>query len=184
MSFSEDIIDGGPNRHAVLLPGGGYPVDSPVLWYPATACSYLGWTCHLVRWPDDMTGEQVPTIASELINRIRGDHPAAQILIIGKSLGTLAMPVAVASGLPGVWLTPVLTEPEIGRLARRLGPEHLLIGGTADPYWELEIVERTGAQVLQVPDADHSLQIPGNLGRTMAAITALANGVDAFARSL
>ncbi|HEY9293988.1 MAG TPA: hypothetical protein VIP98_22125 [Microlunatus sp.] len=184
MSFTVDVINGGPNRHAVLLPGGGYTVDSPVLWYPATALSYLGWTCHLIRWADGMTREQVPTIAAEMINRVRREHRAAQILIIGKSLGTLSMPVAAASVLPGIWLTPLLTEPEIGKLARRLGPEHLLIGGTADPYWDQQIVESTQAQVLQIPDADHALQIHRNLGRTMAAITALANGVDTFARSL
>ncbi|QDP96713.1 hypothetical protein FOE78_13050 [Microlunatus elymi] len=184
MSFSVQVVDGAPDRQAILLPGGGYTVAGPVLWYPGTALDYLGWTCQLVAWPDDMTPGQVPEIASELINRLRTDHPTAQILIIGKSLGTLAMPVAVESTLPGIWLTPVLKEPRVGRLAEQLGPEHLLVGGTADPYWDRTIANRTGAQTLQIEDADHSLQIPGDLDRTMVAITALAHRVDTFARSL
>ena len=40
-------------------------------------------------------------------------------IVIGKSLGSLAAPVAASRGRPAVWLTPVLTEtPTVAALRR------------------------------------------------------------------
>jgi len=180
MDFSTSVLDG-DDRHAVLLPGGGYPATAPLLWYTAAALSFQGWTVHLVTWPAGMTRNDVIPIAREILDGLPG---ASQLLLGGKSLGSLAMPLAVERGLPGIWLTPVLTEPKIADTARRLGQDHLLIGGTADPLWDSTIAAASEASRLEVPDADHSLQVEGDLRATLAAITAAAHAVDDFARGL
>jgi hypothetical protein len=113
-----------------------------------------------------------------------GLNDAAQVLLVGKSLGSLAMPLAAERGLPGVWLTPLLGEPWIADTARRLGPDHLLAGGRSDPVWDAEVAAASRARVLEVSDADHALQVDGDLAATMAAISALARTVDDFLADL
>lgn len=191
MEFTTSVLEG-DDRHAVLLPGGNYPVTAPLLWYTAAALSFQGWTVLLITWPDT-TGQDrrstlaelaqtlVQPIAAEVIDGL--DHPS-RVLVVGKSLGSLAMPLAVERGLPGIWLTPVLTEPVLAATAGELGQDHLLVGGTADRVWKSDVVAAGTAQVLEVPDADHSLQIDGDLEATLAAIDAAARAVDSFARGL
>ncbi|MBO0812880.1 MAG: hypothetical protein J2P23_12655 [Microlunatus sp.] len=180
MDFSTQVLDG-DDRHAVLLPGGGYPATAPLLWYTAAALSFQGWTVHLVSWPSDVSRNVVVPIATELLDSIDG---ASATLLAGKSLGSLAMPLAAERGIPGIWLTPLLYEPRIADTARRLGEDHLLIGGTADPAWDSAVAMAGTAQLLEVPNADHALQIEGDLEATLAAITAAARAVAAFARGL
>lgn len=180
MDFSVRVLDG-DDRHAVLLPGGGYPVTAPLLWYAAAALSFRGWTVQLVSWPQDISRNGVVPVVTEILDALDG---ASQVLMVGKSLGSLAMPLAVERGLPGVWLTPLLREPWIADTARRLGHDHLLVGGTADPVWDRTVAEAGEARVLEIPDADHALQIDGDLDGTMAAVTSMAHTVDEFVRDL
>lgn len=180
MDFSMRVLDG-DDRHAVLLPGGGYPVTAPLLWYAAAALTFRGWTVQLVTWPEKVSRNDVVPITTEILDQL---HDASQVLVVGKSLGSLAMPLAVQRGLPGVWLTPLLREPWIADTARRLSHDHLLIGGTSDPVWDPTVATAGQARVLEVPDADHALQIDGDLGATMAAVTSMARRVDEFVGDL
>lgn len=180
MDFSVRVLDG-DDRHAVLLPGLGYPVSAPLLWYAGTVLSFRGWSVHLVSWPENISRNGVVPVATEILEDL---HGASQILMVGKSLGSLAMPLAVERGLPGVWLTPLLREPWIADTARRVGHDHLLIGGTSDPVWDSTVATAGEARVLAVPEADHALQIDGDLDATMAAVTSMAQTVDEFVRDL
>lgn len=180
MDFSLRVLDG-DDRHAVLLPGAGYPATAPLLWYTAAALSFQGWTVHLVTWPEQMSRNSVVPIASEVLDSLDNASP---LLVAGKSLGSLAMPLAAERGLPGIWLTPLLYEPWIADAAGQLGNDHLLVGGTADPSWDSAVAAASAARVLEIPDADHALQLDGDLEATMAAITAVARTVGEFATGL
>lgn len=192
MDYRTSVFDGDPDRQAIILPGAGYTVDMPVLWYAATALSSLGWTCTRVTWPAsteisslaEAAERMVVPITEELVTMQQAQRPDAQVMIVGKSLGTTAMPVAVERGLPGVWLTPVLKDPRIGALARELDSRHLLVGGTADPHWGRSAADRTQAAVTEIADADHSLQVPDDLDATMDAIGTMARAVGSFAANL
>ncbi len=89
------------------------------------------------------------------------DEHGTPTLIIGKSFGTLALQYAVESGIAGVWLTPVLTHDLINDALQNASSQHLAIGGTADPMWEPADDLVTHAWCVSIPDADHSLLIPG-----------------------
>jgi hypothetical protein len=182
MEATTRVFDGAADRHAVLLPGRGYTTDMPLLWYVGTALGFRGWTVHAVTWSTDNFND-VPQIATEVIQGV--SMPAdGRLLIIGKSMGTLAMPLTAGLGLPGIWLTPVLTWPEIATVVTDLGPEHLLIGGTADSTWDSSVAARSSAQVLEIADADHALQVPSDLNATLDAIRTTTLAMDHFVARL
>lgn len=191
MSFDTHVSDGDPDRVAVILPGRGYTTDMPLLWYARTVLGFQGWTVHTVEWPTDLPPRQAGDIAAAAIDQARatqGSHQTAQsggparCLIIGKSLGSFALPVAVERDLPGIWLTPLLFEPAVASAAQKLGPRHLLIGGTDDAStWDADLAHHSGAQLLEIPGADHALQVAKDLDRTLASLERVVDAINAFA---
>ena len=93
-----------------------------------------------------------------------------RITIVGKSLGTATMAPLLAEDArlrtaEAVWLTPTLKKPGFPELMRRCGQRGLIVIGTADPYYDAELLadfERRGLQVLAVPDVNHGLECPGD----------------------
>ena len=84
-------------------------------------------------------------------------------VVVGKSLGSLAAPLVADRGLAAVWFTPLLTnEPTVAALRRAIGPS-LLVGGTADPYWDGQTARSLTADVVEIDGADHAMVVPGSL---------------------
>jgi len=101
-------------------------------------------------------------------------------LLIGKSLGSLAAPVAADRGLPAVWLTPLLIdEAAVAALHRALAP-CLLIGGTADKVWDGEVARSITPHVLEVDGADHGMIVPGGLAESAAVLGQVITAVENF----
>jgi hypothetical protein len=101
--------------------------------------------------------------------------------VVGKSVGTWGLPAAIAIDCAGIWLTPLLYEPELAAL--RLDRRHLLIGGTADRSWDSAAAAATGAQVMEIPGADHSLEtddVPGSI----AILADIQRRLDGFVAEL
>lgn len=78
-------------------------------------------------------------------------------LLIGKSLGTVAASIAAEHGLPAVWLTPLLTVDWVLDALRRASAPVLLVGGTADKYWDGTLARELSAHVLEVESANHGM---------------------------
>jgi len=127
------------SRSAVLAPGGNNNADVPLLMYARLAAERRGASVRVVSWDlagagdftqhRDMVAAKVAATVDELTSAT-----GAAPLLIGKSLGSLAAPVAADRGLAAVWFTPLLTdEPTVTALTRASAP-FLLAGGTADPY--------------------------------------------------
>ena len=175
-TYTTRTIEGDPQRVAVQLPGGSYGPDTGLLWYARIPFIERGWTIRVVHWGDSTKYEDVPAIAAEVV----ADAAAGQTVILAKSLGTLALPWAVNHGVAGVWLTPVLTQPDVAEAVARAGHDQLLIGGTADRLWDSEAAHRGRAQVIEIDRADHGLHISDDLEATLAALRTTVLAVDAF----
>jgi dienelactone hydrolase len=127
------------------------------------------------------------------------------VVLVGKSIGTLALadiladvpahvPARVPSaGLPPrtpacVWLTPLLNDASLLQTVHRRLPPSLFVIGTADPLYDAtrldELAERTGRNRVIVDDADHSLEIPGDMAKTLQAMHAYLSALDGFLASL
>jgi hypothetical protein len=165
---------------ATLLPGRGYGPQAPLIYYARLLLRGRGWAVRTVNWekvpgldPDDHTA--VAAFAAEVL----ATADPARDLVIGKSLGSLALPAAAERAVPGIWLTPLLGIEDVRRAAARAAASTLLIGGTADPYWDRAAAAATGAAVFEVPGADHSLERPGDLHGTLEVLAAVLARMEA-----
>ncbi|MFE9694948.1 alpha/beta hydrolase [Micromonospora sp. NPDC005806] len=169
------------DRRAVLVPGVGYDTRAPLFAYVGEALRRLGFDVHGVTWqvprdlPADRTAEWV---AEQVTPALDGGVD----LLVGKSLGTFATPLAADRGLPAVWLTPVLNHPEVVDGLDRATSPCLLVGGTADSLWNGEVARRLSPHVLEVPDADHSMLVPGPLARSADVLGRVCTAVEEFVR--
>ena len=109
--------DAGPSDHvAVVLPGAAYSPSHPLLEFGRQALLQHGWTVQQVWW-DWPAGREATTearlafVADEARTALNREAAASRLMVLAKSLGTLASPVAAERGLPGVWLTPLFDVP-------------------------------------------------------------------------
>lgn len=179
--------EGDPARVAVLLPGGGYSPARPLLHFARAVLQKHGWTTQELWWPNRWPQDE--NLHRDWINehaaRAVAAEPGAQVLLVGKSLGTWATRTAAELGLPGIWLTPLLHKQQLVEDLRRATAPALLIGGTADVRtWRPEIVRELGHSYLELEGADHGLETdddPVNSAEILKQVTA---AMDEFAGQL
>lgn len=175
--------DAGAGLVLTVLPGAGYTAEGPVLAGPAAALRAAGWTLRTVVWDGKPGFDDARRVYADVVREGVAAAPDAAHLVLAKSLGTLALPVAVELGLPGAWLTPLLSTdraPEVRAAAAGLGASGvpaLLAGGTADGLWDGTLAAASGARVLEVDGGDHSLEVDGDPGRTARALAAVTAAV-------
>ena len=175
-----------PARVVTVLPGSGYTAMAPLLWYARAALSGLGWTVRTLEWTTTPSFGSARAAYAEVLGDDDAPGDDALHLVVAKSLGTLAMPLAVRLGLPGVWLTPVLTSeqaPDVRETAADLDEYHLLIGGTADPLWDGDLADASEADVIEVENADHSLEVPDDRAENLAILDEVVSAIEDFAQS-
>jgi hypothetical protein len=178
---------GDPGRIAIVLPGQAYTAQGPLLSYATHALLDAGWTVRVLIWDVAQPRGAREVYADTLRDSVR-EHPEARHLVVAKSLGTLALPVASELGMPGAWLTPLLEGPAAPPLRTAIrelvtsGVPTLLAGGTGDSLWSTEHAQASGARVLDIAGADHSLEVPGQwraslhaLGQVTTAVADLAS---------
>lgn len=172
---------------AVVLPGSGYTIQGPLLYWSIAILKAGGWHVRAVEWVSRDLGldEAQDVVASEVEMAFAsapstGFAPSTgERLVLAKSLGTLALPWARANDVPGVWLTPLLTVPVVADAARERATKHdLLVGGTADTFWTPDAIVGTAASVVELPAANHSLEVPGDGARSRALQKAIFERVE------
>jgi hypothetical protein len=156
------LHEGGPERCVVLLPGVRYFSQAPLLWFAREAAQAAGWSALEVT-------ERAPADADPFAwmgERARSALDAAearQVVVVGKSLGSAAAPLAAERELPAVWLTPLLVRPDVVGALEAASAPALLVGSSADPTWAgvappaNDLLER-----VEFDGLDHSLQVEGD----------------------
>jgi hypothetical protein len=180
------VTENDPARVVTVLPGSGYTAMGPLLWYSRSVLRDLGWTVRTLEWTTKPSFSAAREAYAEILDGRDAPGGDALHILVAKSLGTLAMPMAVRLGLPGVWLTPVLTSeqaPDVRETAADLDEDHLLVGGTADPLWDGELADGSEADVLEVENADHSLEVPGDRAENLAILDEVVSAIEEFAGS-
>ncbi len=176
--------DAATGRAAVLAPGGVSTVDIPLLMYSGLAVRRRGGHVHGIAWnsPVDWPNRHsfVATRVAAALEEVEAAAGASSPVLFGKSLGTLAAPLAADRGLAAVWFTPLLTdEPTVAGLRRASAPV-LLAGGTADSWWDGAVARSITPHVVEVEGADHSMTVPGPLSASATVLGQVMDVVEAF----
>lgn len=167
---------------AVILPGAKYPVEAPLLFWTAQMLVNLGWHVRAVRWTLDDAARRDPyaytATAAEMA--FADAPPAATRLIVAKSFGTLCLPWAERAGVPGLWLTPILTDPRLRDTLASTSKSDLLLGGTKDELWDGGRRGEKNGTFVEIPGADHGLQLRGNWRSSVAAQSSALDHIENF----
>ncbi len=183
--------DGTPRGLALVLPGRAYAPSAPLLEFARLVLLQHGYAVQQVWWdastrrPDVDPGEGVRDQAAAALGA--ETEPPRRVVVVGKSLGARAAPYAAECGYDGIWLTPLLVEPTVADGIRANPARQLVVGGTADEFWDAPVAAalvREGCEVMEVPDADHGLCVPGDAVRSAAVHAKVTRRTDAFVSGL
>lgn len=167
---------------AVVIPGGWFGPNAPLLMYAGDVAEQRGATVHRYSWSEEFPKPDQPEIESWVAGEITPliDTISGRALLIGKSLGTNAAAIAAERSLPAVWLTPLLTLPWVADALARATAPFLLVGGTADQMWDGNIARRLSPHVLEVENADHGMYVPGPLTDSIEVLSQVVVAVEQF----
>ncbi|MFE2420553.1 alpha/beta hydrolase [Streptomyces hokutonensis] len=181
--------DGAPDRVAVVVPGVGYTPAMPLLHFARAVLLQHGWTVQELWWriPDDFSRftveERIAWVEAEVARAVDAEAGACR-LVVGKSLGSLGCGVAAERGIAAAWLTPVLTIDQVVRGLGRAQAPTLLVGGDADKLWDSRVAGSVGHEVLEIPGADHSLELAGDAEGSVDVLRKVVSRLDRFVGSL
>ena len=169
---------------ALVAPGRAYPPTAPLLDFARVALQQHGFTVQQLWWDSTTRGEEDPEAwVRRHVAAALAEEDADHVLVVGKSLGTRAASYAAERGLDAIWFTPLLVEPVVAEAIAANAGRQLLVGGLADELWDAAVAREladNGCDVLEVPDADHGMAVPGDAVRTAEIHLEVARAVEAF----
>jgi len=201
LSYNNDLSSNVPNTFfrqelesdhlALILPGLNYSCDMPLLYYATQIMLEAG--ADVVQVKYDYTQSRSDGSASTLNERFRDlQTDVAQIArvalmqrdykrltVIGKSLGTLAIPRLLQTDLPlrphtCVYLTPILNELVPIRDLIQTCPRNLFVIGTSDRYFDPELISQLinpqADNFMIIDGVNHSLEFPGDSSRSLQVL--------------
>jgi pimeloyl-ACP methyl ester carboxylesterase len=184
---------------AVLFPGLRYSCDMPLLFYPAQLFLQRG--LDVLQVTTDYTQEAFASLppnrqidwladdASAAVQAVQAQRAYQNLLLAGKSIGTLALSTLLLRHreylqASTIWLTPLYRLPLLEQATQQLTGPALFISGSGDHAHDGNRLEHlrqvTGAEVLVIPQADHSLHIPGDMYQTLSAMQLVMEAIDSF----
>lgn len=178
--YADYSVDGTPVGRCVVLPGRNYTPDGPMLFFAAQTAMNRGWDVRQVWWEVPRFGsdaDEVAWVCGQLEAALDGYE--GRVLIVAKSLGTLAAPFAAAHGYKAAWLTPLLTEPDVAEVLLSYPAEQFVVIGSSDPYLSQEVLDALPGQRLVVP-GDHILRVPGDAAAMVASHDRFVRSFDAW----
>jgi predicted alpha/beta hydrolase len=185
---------------AVVLPGIGYTAHMPVLYYPTRVLVSRGADVLCVEYDyyrkpafGKASGAErdrwLSADAAAALEAGLAQRPYTQIVLVGKSLGTLAVGHLITADVrlaqaSCIWLTPLVRDETLRRQISQAKPRSLFVSGTADPHYNpagfAEIIKATSGQSLLIENANHSLETAGSIPKSLHALERVVQAVDAF----
>jgi hypothetical protein len=168
---------------AVVIPGRMYGPAVPLLMFSGDVAERHGADVHRHSWSADPPDHRKREVEDWVCGQVGPllDHLGETPLLIGKSLGTNAARLAAQRSLPAVWLTPVLRfMPWVVEALAAASAPFLLVGGTADRSWDVDLAHRLTPHVLSVESADHGMYVPGPLRGTVEVLGLVVESVEKF----
>lgn len=181
---------------AVVLPGLGYTCDMPLLYYTVSLLLDCGADVLQVEYtygqeseyrslsPDDRTHRLIAD-AGAACHAALGQRAYRRATLVGKSLGTRAMPHLLADELGplatrSIWYTPLLNEERVRMHLCDARQPTLVAIGTDDPHYSAATVAAIRGEVVVIEGADHGMEIAGDIVRSVQALEGVMRAVQRF----
>lgn len=159
-------------RLAVVLPGLRAGWMTPAVYYPVLGILDEGLDALCL----DSIYDQIPArqrLLDDATAAVREGRAAGnyqQVMLAGKSLGTLAMTELILrdsqfTDAPTIWLTPLLKNDRVAAALQSLDTPALVVMGSEDAHHDIEVLsglEARGHRVLVLARAHHGLAIDGD----------------------
>ena len=188
-----------PGNHlGIILPGYRYSVDMPPLHYTqrilldqgadTLSVDYVYSRTDFMKQPENKRDEWISADIFAACNTILSQHPYEKITLVGKSLGTIAMGHLLADRrfqqASCIWLTPLLTTDRLRTRIEQIHPRSLFVIGTADQFYQPGLLHQlestTNSHALVIQDADHSLEIPNDIQKSLTALNLMIQAIQDF----
>lgn len=188
---------------AVILPGLNYSCDNPLLYYTTNLCS--AHSIDVLQLWANYTGAEFQSLSDEaqlhwlvedataLIAAGRAQRSYSHLILVGKSIGTLTLGALLDQANTYqdahlIWLTPLIRYPVVVRSMSHSAKNSLFLAGGADRSFDTNLLGGArrflSHQHLIIDGADHSLQIPGDLPRSLDVMKQIVAEVETFINSV
>lgn len=188
---------GGSSSLAVILPGVGYTSAMPLLYYAGRllierGCDVLilnyDYRSLVRRASRQELEERLYTDTLHSLSAAYGQRAHTSVLLIGKSLGTMAMAHLLESRrwpiAASVWLTPILSGENVRQELTRMSERSFVAIGTDDGEYDepllQELEQRHGVDVCTIERAEHSIDIDGDVAGSVAAVRNVMQRLQSF----
>jgi pimeloyl-ACP methyl ester carboxylesterase len=186
------------NHLGVILPGYHYSPDMPPLHYAGRLLldqgadvlqiEYAYYRTDFSKQPESEQDNWLSSDVFAACNAGLAQRAYEKITLVGKSLGTIAMGHLLADPrfptAACVWLTPLLTVEWLRARIEQIHPRSFFVIGTADPFYKPEILSHleqvTNGSSLVIEGANHALEIPGDISKSLTMLNQIVQAVDEF----
>jgi hypothetical protein len=182
--YVDHPADGASVGLCVVLPGRQYTPDGPLLFFAAQAALMRGWNVRQVWWEAPDRGgdaDELTWVGEHLEAALEGF--TGRVLVVAKSLGTLAAARAAAHGYDAAWLTPLLTDPEAAEPLLSYPASQFVVIGSSDPFLSQSVLDALPGTSLVVA-GDHILRVPDDPAAMVASHEEFVRAFDAWLTTL
>ncbi|PKO05779.1 MAG: hypothetical protein CVU41_10175 [Chloroflexi bacterium HGW-Chloroflexi-3] len=188
--------------HLVLvLPGLNYTCDMPMLYYATQIMLEVGADVVQVKYDyiQARSGGSASTL-NERFGDLQTDvtqiarlalmqRDYKRLTVIGKSLGTLAIPHLLQADLPlrpkiCIYLTPILNELVPIRDLIQTCPSNLFVIGTNDRYFDQKLINQlitlNADNFMIIDGVNHSLEFPGDTSNSLEVLDKVIRRIQNF----
>ena len=193
------IASPNPAGHlGIILPGYRYPAEMAPLHYAGRVLLEQGADVLRVDYAYNRTDfrqqaeeEQAEWMSTDVFAACEAglsQRSYEKITLAGKSLGTIAMGHLLADErlqkAACIWFTPILTVEWLLSRIEQTHPRSLFIIGTEDQFYKPDILKHletiTSGHSLILEDVDHSLEIPGDIPKSLMALNQMVQRLQEF----
>ncbi|MDD7384829.1 MAG: hypothetical protein SPI12_06150 [Actinomycetaceae bacterium] len=183
MATYQDTKVEDPRGLALLVPGVAYPVQMPQMYFAKQVVLSHRYNVREMTWDTSM--QWTPQAVRAEVEKALEGNPLP-VLIVGKSIGSLASLLAAEDGYPAIWMTPVAERDDVVDAIGRNPAAQLAIGGTEDPHWNAEAAAQwpSHVRVVEFEGADHPLLVAGNVVRSAQIVAEYTKAMDEWLSAL
>jgi hypothetical protein len=193
------IVQSNPTGHlGIILPGYRHSVDMADLHYAGRIlmeqgadllrAEYRYYQTDYLSQPESGQNQRISEDVFAVSNACLAFRAYNRITLVGKSLGTRGMGFLLGDGrfqkAACVWSTPPLTTKWLYSRIEEVRPRSLFIFGTADDYYQPEklnhLVNVTNGRAVIIEGADHGLEIPESIPRSLTGLGQIVQALQEF----